>query len=89
MSKRSDISGERRRGRRRPGGNASVIVDTGGYAVPIVCEIRDESEAGLRLNVPDGFFVPDWFQLVIKAGDRPRAAMVVWRRGSLIGVAWV
>lgn len=50
------------------------------------CTIRDISEVGARIQIPDSVTVPETFELVIPQKGQHERSRIVWRRGSEIGV---
>ena len=54
----------------------------------IDCAIRNQSETGAQLGIEQAISVPDEFQLYMASEDTVRDAVVVWRRGDRIGVAY-
>jgi hypothetical protein len=52
------------------------------------CIVRDVSERGARLQVPESVAVPDAFELFLPNKDEHYRAQARWRRGDQIGVSW-
>ena len=52
------------------------------------CAVRNRSETGAQLGIEQAVSVPDEFQLYLPSEDTVRDAVVVWRRGDRIGVAF-
>jgi hypothetical protein len=52
------------------------------------CIVRDVSERGARLQVPESVAVPDAFELFLPSKDEHYRAQARWRRGDQIGVSW-
>lgn len=50
--------------------------------------IRNLSEEGARIEVANAFWIPNSFELEISARDMRRPAEVIWRNGTLLGVAF-
>lgn len=51
------------------------------------CAIRDRSDAGARLKLPDGLIVPQTFWMIDVAAGLAYEATTVWRRYPEVGVA--
>ena len=52
------------------------------------CTVRDLSDTGARLRVPQGQAVPAQFDLLIDADGFEAPCTVVWRRGEEVGVTF-
>ncbi len=52
------------------------------------CAVRDLSDTGARLRVPQGQAVPSRFDLLIDADGFDAPCTVVWRRGEEVGVTF-
>jgi hypothetical protein len=59
-----------------------------GIEAPVWCHTRDLSTTGARLNVRNGWSVPDVFLLIIQA-DLERWCQVVWRSKQEVGLTFV
>lgn len=55
----------------------------------IDCVVRDISQKGARLRVPDAKAVPQTFELNIKQHAITRPATVRWRRKTEVGVSFM
>lgn len=55
----------------------------------IDCVVRDISQTGARLRVPDAKAVPPQFELSLKQASVTRPAKVRWRRKTEVGVSFV
>ena len=53
------------------------------------CIVRDVSEQGARLQVPESVALPDAFELYLPNKDEHYRAQVHWRKGDQIGVSWI
>jgi hypothetical protein len=62
---------------------AKVMLNGGGV---IDCTVRDRSPAGARLKVVSVVGIPDRFDLLIGAEERPQIAEIVWRKQGEVGV---
>jgi hypothetical protein len=51
------------------------------------CQVRDVSETGARLNVPDSFLVPSGFWLIALSSAVAYEAKLAWRRFPDLGVS--
>lgn len=51
------------------------------------CAIRDRSDSGARLKLPDGLVVPPQFWMIDVASGLAYEATTVWRRYPEVGVA--
>lgn len=51
------------------------------------CIIRDVTEKGARLEVPESVAIPDAFELYVPNRHEQFQARVEWRRGGTVGVA--
>jgi hypothetical protein len=51
------------------------------------CQVRDVSETGARLAIPDAFLVPAGFWLIAVSTCRAYDAKLVWRRYPHAGIA--
>jgi len=74
---------ERRRTLRRPIGHIARILAEPG-STPHYCIVMDESDGGVRINIPHGIELPDKFMLSRYSGAEARYK-IVWRNGHLIG----
>jgi len=61
-------------------GNGSIVTD---------CTIRNVSDTGAQLKVPTSIGIPDKFEFSETMGGVRRAAIVVWRKGDLIGIRFL
>ncbi|MHA1158320.1 MAG: PilZ domain-containing protein [Alphaproteobacteria bacterium] len=67
----------------------------GGRIVPgdgrpeIACKVRDLSDTGARLALPNTADIPDRFCLEMSDGRGPYEARIAWRSEASIGVAFV
>jgi hypothetical protein len=52
------------------------------------CMIRNLSEGGARLDIPNAFWVPNEFGIEIKARNTRKTADVVWKDANAIGVSF-
>jgi PilZ domain len=78
---------ELRNARRNKVLKSGKILVPGNLAV-FDCTIRDMSDTGARLVVGDQAAVPSEFRLVVPMDNVMREAVVKWRRGEVIGVAF-
>jgi hypothetical protein len=53
------------------------------------CIVRDMSETGARLACADPKAIPAEFRLVTPVDNMMREARVKWRRGEVLGIAFV
>jgi hypothetical protein len=51
------------------------------------CQVRDVSETGARLNIPDSFLVPAGFWLIALSSAVAYEAKLAWRRFPELGVS--
>lgn len=58
----------------------------GGGTIVIDCTIRNLSETGARLQVPTSIPIPDKFEFAEAASGKRRNAIVMWRKGDLMGI---
>ncbi len=56
---------------------------------PIACLVRDLSNSGARLEVPDVRQVSDKFTLTIVGSWNRQACRVAWRKGNMVGVEYL
>jgi hypothetical protein len=52
------------------------------------CIVRDVSEGGGRLEVPESIAIPDAFELYFPNKNERFQARVRWRRAGQLGVTW-
>jgi hypothetical protein len=52
------------------------------------CAVRNISETGAALEIPQQAIVPHEFKLVITTEQISRQCHVIWRKGNRIGVAF-
>jgi hypothetical protein len=52
------------------------------------CIVRDVTERGARLQVPESVALPDAFELHLPNKDEHFRAHAQWRRGDQLGVSW-
>jgi PilZ domain-containing protein len=52
------------------------------------CIVRDVSDGGARLQVPESVALPDAFELYLPSKDEHYRAQTHWRKGDQIGVSW-
>ena len=52
------------------------------------CIVRDVSEKGARLQVPESVALPDAFELYLPNKDEHFRAQAQWRKGDQLGVSW-
>jgi hypothetical protein len=52
------------------------------------CIVRDMTEKGARLQVPESVALPDAFDLYLPNKDEHFRAQAQWRKGDQIGVSW-
>jgi hypothetical protein len=65
--------------------NATIIIE--GDTQPHRCAIVDISNTGARLQLEDGFELPEHFLLLLtKSGQARRRCKIVWRNGLSVGV---
>ena len=53
------------------------------------CIVRDMTENGARLQVPESVAVPDSFEIYLPNKDEQFRAQVQWRKSDQIGVSWM
>ena len=53
------------------------------------CIVRDMTERGARLQVPESVAVPDAFEIYLPNKDEQFRAQAQWRKGDQIGVSWM
>jgi hypothetical protein len=58
----------------------------GGGSIVVDCTIRNLSAVGARLQVPTSVAIPDRFEFAEPTAGTRRTAIVVWRKGDLIGI---
>ena len=56
---------------------------------PIECLVRDLSNSGARLEVPDPKQVSNSFTLTIVGSWNRQACRVAWRKGNMVGVEYL
>ena len=78
---------DRRRHSRRRALQTSVIVYNNGHST-MACQIVDTSDLGAKLIPADVYACPRQFLLKSKIGG-PRQCVVLWRKGSTIGVRFL
>lgn len=81
----SSDESDRRKPRRRV--LLTAIVAHLDLGVSFRCAIRDRSESGARLKLPDGITAPPEFWMIDVAEGRAHSATTIWRRYPEIGVA--
>jgi hypothetical protein len=81
------MSGDRRRQGRRRATQSALIVFNNGHS-NMGCQIVDTSELGAKLIPADVYACPRQFVLKPKSGG-PRQCIVLWRKGSTIGVRFL
>ncbi len=64
---------------------AQIVIDSA--PAPIEVLVRDISDTGAALRIPDGQTLPNSFVLSIDGPGIERHAKVVWKNGSRVGVA--
>lgn len=52
----------------------------------LLCRVCDSSEGGARLRIECSDWVPDAFELLDQFSGIKRRVVVVWRRGTSVGV---
>jgi hypothetical protein len=52
------------------------------------CIVRDLTEDGSRLEVPETVALPDAFELFLPNKDESFHAKVAWRKGNSVGISW-
>jgi hypothetical protein len=52
------------------------------------CIVRDMTENGARLQVPESVAVPDVFEIYLPNKDEQFRAQVQWRKSDQIGASW-
>jgi PilZ domain len=82
-----DENTELRIARRNKVLKAGKILIAGNLGV-VDCTIRDMSETGARIVTGDQMAIPNAFRLVVPMDNIMREAIVKWRRGTLIGIAF-
>jgi two-component system response regulator len=65
------------------------IIAFSGRHVTISCVVRDISDSGARLQVPNGAGVPDTFELIVELDGVEVHCVVVWRLPNEVGVEFV
>jgi len=60
-----------------------------GTAPPVVCMIRNMSDAGAALDVDNPAGIPDTFALLIKPEFLKRNCQVMWRSAKRLGVQFL
>ena len=78
---------EERRVRRRP--IAAIAAGALDGELLFKCKMLDVSEAGARLRLPTEAEGPDRFQLIDIQAGVTYSARVVWRRGPVVGLAFL
>ncbi len=76
---------KRRSKRRRVCYQAQILIDSA--TAPIEALVRDISDTGAALRIPDGQTLPNSFVLSIDGPGIERHAKVVWKNGTRVGVA--
>jgi hypothetical protein len=54
----------------------------------VECHVKNVSHAGAGIVVPGGEFLPDQFDLVIRKTNERHHAVVTWRNGRHLGIAY-
>jgi hypothetical protein len=72
---------------RRQTGQEAWIGIHGSFATR-QCSVIDLSESGAKIRVDDPAFVRPEFHLKFSRVDPGRRCRIVWRKGSLIGIAF-
>lgn len=80
------MSAIRLRARRHESKNAGSILMEGS---PVACVLKDVSETGARLSVPNLRTLPDRFDLTIAATGRTIGCRTVWESPGEFGVRFV
>ncbi len=65
----------------------SAIVVNREFNTIFRCQVRDVSERGARLNIPDSFLVPAGFWLIALTAGLAYEAKLAWRRYPSVGVS--
>jgi PilZ domain len=52
------------------------------------CIVRDMTDKGARLQVPESVAVPDVFEIYLPNKEEQFRAQAQWRKGDQIGVSW-
>jgi hypothetical protein len=65
----------------------SAIVVNREFDAIFPCQVRDVSETGARLAIPDSFLVPAGFWLIAVSSGLAYEARLVWRRYPHAGIA--
>jgi hypothetical protein len=65
---------------------SALIVDHD-FSTIFRCQVRDVSEEGARLNIPDCFLVPAGFWLIALSSALAYEATLAWRRFPNLGVS--
>ena len=77
---------DKRRAPRRRVLLSAVIVDHD-FSTTFRCQVRDVSDQGARLNIPDAFLVPAGFWLIALSAGLAFEARLAWRRFPSLGVS--
>jgi hypothetical protein len=77
-----------RRGSRLRHDNKPATIKLGLFK-KLQCEVRDVSPGGARLVMPEGFDVPDQFELRLPQFKRPRTCLRRWESGREVGVEFI
>jgi hypothetical protein len=78
--------GDKRTSPRRRVLLSALIVDHG-FGTIFRCQVRDVSDQGARLNIPDCFLVPAGFWLIALSSAVAYEAKLAWRRFPSLGVS--
>jgi hypothetical protein len=84
--KKTDAINHRRSPRLRALLGATITFNNGSSTVD--CLIRDISESGARLAVPEAVTLPAAFELFIPRKNKKRPVEMLWRRADVVGVSF-
>ena len=65
----------------------SAIVVNRDFNAIFRCQVRDVSDTGARLSIPDSFLVPAGFWLIAVSSGLAYEATLIWRRYPHVGIA--
>jgi hypothetical protein len=63
--------------------SGKIIYGNGSYVTE--CVVRNLSDTGAQLKVPTSVAIPDRFEFAEAGGPR-KSAVVIWRKGNMLGV---
>jgi hypothetical protein len=78
--------GDKRSGSRRRVLLTALIVNRE-FNATFRCQVRDVSDQGARLNIPESFLVPVGFWLIAVSSGLAYGAKLAWRRYPNVGVS--